>query len=258
MRPRARARTASDPVTGMHAPIAAAPLYETVKRHVTDGIATGRYAPGAKLPSESELVSQLSVSRMTVNRALRELSRDGIITRVQGVGSFVATTAPNTSLSEVRDIRDIIAERGGTHRCRVLDARRTRLDAALAPLFEAAPGLEVFHLTVLHCENGRPLQIERRHVRADFAPDLLDRDLHAMPLTPYLQALAPISELEHVVEAASPDGDERQMLELGDGEPVLRIRRRTWVGDRVVTLSLFSHPGSRYRATIRLRPSDTA
>lgn len=240
----------------MHAPMPAAPLYETVKRHVTDGIATGRYRPGAKLPSESALVAELSVSRMTVNRALRELARDGIITRVQGVGSFVSATAPNTSLSEVRDIRDIIAERGGTHHCRVLDARPVPLDAALAPLFEGAPGLEVFHLSVIHYENGRPLQVERRHVRADFAPDLLEQDLQAMPLTPYLQALAPISELEHLVEAASPDGDERQMLELGDGEPVLRIRRRTWVGDRVVTLSLFSHPGLRYRAVVRLRPSD--
>lgn len=139
------------------------------------GLGDGAKAGHGPRAGDAGKFAVIEMRRMTVNRALRELSRDGIITRVQGVGSFVATTAPNTSLSEVRDIRDIIAERGGAHRCRVLDARRTRLDAALAPLFEAAPGLEVFHLTVLHCENGRPLQIERRHAddrehRGDLSP----------------------------------------------------------------------------------------
>jgi DNA-binding GntR family transcriptional regulator len=36
----------------------------------------------------------------------------------------------------------------------------------------------------------------------------------------------------------------------------MRLRRRTWVGDRVVTLSWFSHPGERYRVSVRVRPAD--
>lgn len=232
------------------------PLYETVKRHITDAIAAGRYGPGAKLPSESELVNALSVSRMTVNRALRELTRDGVIIRVQGVGSFVNQARPNPNLAEVRDIRDIIAARGGRHACRVLAADTALLDADQADLFEDAIGVPVFHLLLLHFEDDRPLQLERRLVRRDFAPDLLSHDFTQASLFEILHAIAPISELEHVVEAALPDDEEIGNLAMPAGQPVLRIRRRTWVGHRVVTLGWLSHPGDRYRVAVRLRPED--
>ena len=233
-----------------------APLYEKVKRHITDGIASGEYAPGMKLPSESELVQSLAVSRMTVNRALRELTRDGIIFRMQGVGSFVSEGGANTSLSEVRDIRDIIAERGGTYSCTVLSADSVVLDRTHADLFELEPERSAFSLVLLHFEDAIPLQLERRFVREDFAPSLLEQDFGEQSLFKYLQAIAPISELDHVVEATLPDELERQKLDLEPTQPVLRIRRRTWVGRKVVTVGYFSHPGDRYRVAVRLRPSD--
>lgn len=234
----------------------AAPLYEIVKRHITDGIVSGAFLPGAKLPSENELVRALGVSRMTVNRALRELTRDGVIYRLQGVGSFVSKAGPNTSLSEVRDIRDIIADRGGAYSCRVLSKQTIPLDQTHTDLFVMEPGQPIANLVLVHFENDVPLQLEQRFVREDFAPDLLDQDFEAESLFDYLQAIAPISELEHVVEATLPDELECEQLQLGAGQPVLRIRRRTWVGGKVVTVGYFSHPGDRYRVAVRLRPSD--
>ena len=64
--------------------------YLQVKHHLKDGLASGRWAPGALMPSEAELVGQFSVSRMTVNRAIRELQTEGLIHRSQGVGTFAA------------------------------------------------------------------------------------------------------------------------------------------------------------------------
>ena len=233
-----------------------APLYEKVKRHITDGIVSGTYTPGMKLPSERELVESLSASRMTVSRALNELTRDGIIYRMQGVGSFVSETGPNTSLAEVRDIRDIIAERGGTHACRVLGARSTALKRQDAELFGLETGQTAFNLSIINTEDGVPLQYERRFVRQDFAPKLLEQDFEEQSLFRYLQSIAPVSELEHVVEATLPDAVEAKHLDLDRSMPVLRIRRRTWVGRRVVTVSYFTHPGDRYRVAVRLKPSD--
>jgi GntR family transcriptional regulator, histidine utilization repressor len=234
----------------------ASPLYEKVKQHITDGIVSGEYSPGSKLPSESELVASLAVSRMTVNRALRELTRDGVVFRVQGVGSFVSEVGPNTSLVEVRDIRDIIADRGGVYSCKIVVADSGSLDETNARLFGLDAGQTVHHLVLVHLENGQPLQLEQRFVRKDFAPSLLAEDFTKISLFRYLHAIAPISELEHVVEAALPDPVEQEGLGLDSGQPVLRLRRRTWVGRNVVTLGYFSHPGERYRVAVRLRPSD--
>ncbi len=233
-----------------------APLYEKVKRHITDGIVSGDFAPGTKLPSEAKLVESLAVSRMTVSRALRELMRDGIIYRMQGVGSFVSESGPSTSLSEVRDIKDIIAERGGTYSCRLICARSIPLDRHGAELFDLDEGGSVFNIRALHSEDGVPLQYEQRYVRKDFAPKLLDQDFQNQSLFKYLQAIAPVSELEHLVEATLPDAPEARQLDIASTVPVLRIRRRTWVGRHVVTLGYFTHPGDRYRVAVRVKPSD--
>ena len=65
------------------------PKHERVRQSLAEGIASGRYEPGQRLPSESELVKTFGASRPTVNRALRELQLAGIIERRAGSGSYV-------------------------------------------------------------------------------------------------------------------------------------------------------------------------
>ncbi|MFK7856776.1 MAG: UTRA domain-containing protein [Granulosicoccus sp.] len=233
-----------------------APLYEMVKRHITDAIVAGEYLPGAKLPSESALVESLDVSRMTVNRALRELTRDGVITRLQGVGSFVSKAGPTTSLVELRDIKDIVADEGAIYSCKLLVAERNLADKSVCDLLDLERDIPILHVTMLHYANREPLQLERRFVREDFAPKLLKQDLTKKSLFNYLQSISPVSELEQVVEACTPDVSERKALKVSKEFPILRIRRRTWVGRKIVTLGYFSHPGDRYRVTVRVNPAD--
>ena len=88
------------------------PQYLKVKNHLREGIASGHWVAGDLLPSEGALVAQFEVSRMTVNRALRELVQEGLIERVQGVGSFVAQLHRISSTLNVRDVHEEIVERG--------------------------------------------------------------------------------------------------------------------------------------------------
>ena len=68
----------------------APPPYARVKKYLKSGLAAGRWPPGSLMPSETELVARFGVSRMTVNRALRELQSEGLVSRTQGVGTFAA------------------------------------------------------------------------------------------------------------------------------------------------------------------------
>ncbi|RUZ58861.1 GntR family transcriptional regulator, partial [Mesorhizobium sp. M7A.F.Ca.US.007.01.1.1] len=68
-------------------PDTASPLYEKEKDYILANIGTGRWGKDRKLPSENELVASLGVSRMTVHRALRELTSAGFLIRLQGVGT---------------------------------------------------------------------------------------------------------------------------------------------------------------------------
>ena len=66
------------------------PLYIQIYNSLLDGINTGKYKAGEKVPSEKELVEQFNVSRITAKKALNKLANEGYITRRRGRGSFVA------------------------------------------------------------------------------------------------------------------------------------------------------------------------
>lgn len=67
--------------------------WKDVADHIRLGIRDGKFVQGGKLPSESELMRDHGASKMTVHRALRELSAEGLVRRVERVGTFVADAA---------------------------------------------------------------------------------------------------------------------------------------------------------------------
>ncbi|HYE05987.1 MAG TPA: GntR family transcriptional regulator [Planctomycetota bacterium] len=69
------------------------PLYQQVEELLRRGIATGTYAVGAPIPDERSLADTLGLSRMTVRRAIVQLTRQGVFHRVRGRGTFVAPSA---------------------------------------------------------------------------------------------------------------------------------------------------------------------
>jgi GntR family transcriptional regulator of arabinose operon len=69
------------------------PKYQQIIDRLKSDIRTGRYGKGERLPSESELVGVFNTSRVTVNRALRELQLGGLIERRAGSGSYVSRSA---------------------------------------------------------------------------------------------------------------------------------------------------------------------
>src|SRR5690625_2431580 len=105
------------------------PLYLQLKQMILEHIRSGDWPRDHRVPSESDLVRRHGVSRMTANRALRELTGEGFLRRVQGVGTFVADAPPQSSLVRVRDIAEEIAARGHEHGTEVV-----RVAAEVAPI----------------------------------------------------------------------------------------------------------------------------
>ncbi|MEO1084798.1 MAG: GntR family transcriptional regulator, partial [Acidobacteriota bacterium] len=184
---------------------AARPLYQQIKDRIAGRIARGEWTPGQKVPSENEIVRELGVSRMTVNRALREMAQEGHLLRVAGVGTFVAEPPRRTSLVEIRDIAEEVRASGARHRAEVLRRQSVALDAADARRMEVAPGTEAFRVTVVHRRDDLPIQHEDRVISPDFLPDFFDLDFTvATPSEVLLGRIAP-EEVEHTVEAVTVD-----------------------------------------------------
>src|SRR5438132_13799945 len=105
-------------------------------------------------------MQQFGMSRMTVNRALRELAGEGLVTRVQGSGRRVAQLHRISSRLTIRDIHEEVTERGHVHTARVLLVAREKARTGLARSMQLKAGAPVFHTVIVHMENGVPIQYE--------------------------------------------------------------------------------------------------
>ncbi len=238
------------------------PRYQQVKDLVLRRIRAGEWSIGSRIPSENRLVADLGVSRMTINRALRELSDEGVLDRLQGVGTFVRRPASHGSLLELRNIADEVRARGHVHSTRIISLER---DAAgtddagpgLAGAFEDETLDQAFHIVLVHLENDVPIQIEDRWVNPDVAPDFLHQDFTRQTPTEYLLSITPVSELEHVVRAVQPTEEQQLLLAIGADEPCLTVQRRSWSWGRVATIVTLTYPASRYELRGRYKTSPT-
>lgn len=194
-------------------------------------------------------MQQFGISRMTVNRALRELVAEGLVTRVQGLGSYVAELHRISSSLTIRDIQEEVLERGHVHSARVLLNRVEKADPGLASQLGLHAGAEVFHTVLVHLENGVPIQFEDRFVNPAVAPNYLACDFTQQTPTRYLLRVAPLTEASYRIEACLPSAAQARRLGISTQEACLAMVRRTISGPRAASLVRVVYPGSRYALT---------
>lgn len=231
-------------------------LHEQIKTYLLDGIQAGLWKVGEKIPSEFEIMEKMGASRMTVHRALRELSAQGVLLRVQGAGSFVQPPAPHSPLLEIHDIAEDITQRGHQHHAEVLtlEARPARAD--IAAEFKLRANKTLFFSEILHFENDKPVQLEERYISPAFAPDYLKQNFTCQTPNRYLQTIAPAVEVEHIIHATTATPHMQMLLQLAPNEPCLCLLRRTWTKAGPATRSLLTHPGQRYSLGSRYKLAD--
>ncbi len=225
------------------------PIYQEIKDFILARIHAGEWAEGDQVPSENELAREFNVARMTVNRALRELTAEQVLTRTRGSGTYVASPKYESTLVAIRSISDEIAARGHAYRAEVLEVGAAVADAKLADELQLDAGSPIFHSRVLHFENDTPVQLEERWVNPACAPEYALQDFTTTTPNQYLTRVAPLQRVEYRIEAAMPGAETRRRLAMDDREPCLMLHRRTWSQGMVASVANLWHPGSRYRFT---------
>ena len=228
-------------------------LYQQIKDHIARKIQDGSWKAGDRLPSENDLVMQFGMSRMTVNRALRELAEQGRIVRVAGVGSFVAEDKPQSTLLQIANLASEIRQRGHDYRCKVLTVERVSATMEVAAALDMRTGESVFHAVCVHLEDGVPVQLEDRYVNPRVVPQFAKQDFTQLQPSEFLVRNVPFDQVEHVVDVVLPTAEQAQLLEMEPAQPCLLLTRRTWSRGVPVTMVRCLHPASRYRLGSRFR-----
>jgi len=198
------------------------PLYRTVHRELRQRIVTGRYGPGAVLPSERRLIDEFGVSLITIRRAMDELVLDGLIERRQGVGSFVREQARGVVVGMSSFTTDVLAGRLRLVRT-LLEDRQVPAPAEVARRLLVQEGSMLRHLVRLDREGGTPLSVDEV-----FAPpaaaSLITREMAGSPS--FLHAWQEASGLslrrtEYEVSTQLPDTADQALLHASADTPLL-------------------------------------
>jgi GntR family histidine utilization transcriptional repressor len=219
------------------------PIFQRIKDYLVGEIASGRWREGDLVPSEQALVRQFGAARMTVNRAVRELTAEQVLTRRQGAGTFVAPQKYEATLVEIRNIADEIRARGHIHRSSARLLEQAKAGDALAAQFELAAGAALFHSVIVHFENDVPLQVEDRWVNPACAPGYLRQDFSVITPSEHLMQAAPLAGATYSIEALPAPREVAAMLGLEARACCLVLKRKTLSSGIVASVVTMWHPG---------------
>ena len=218
-------------------------------------ILSGEWPPGSRIPFEHELSVQYGCARMTVNKALTELAKAGLIERRRKVGSFVTRPLSRSAVLEIPDVKAEVAALGRPYRFEVLSRKRrrgTRADGARLDKIDAGPLLD---LTCLHWAGPKPFCYEERLINLTATPEAADEKFAETAPGAWLLARAPWTSAEHRISARAADARQAELLGLAAGTACLSVERRTWSGESSITYVRLTYPGDAHELIARFSPA---
>jgi GntR family transcriptional regulator len=204
------------------------PLYQQLHRALRSAIANKQLAPDEALPPERDMAQDLGVSRITVRKALDALVDEGLVTRRQGAGTFVAARVEK-SFSKLSSFTEDMLARGRTPR----SAWMKRTDGAVTPeeamILGLSPATPVYRFSRIRFADELPMALEYTTVPSFSLPskeaveeslyEALERHGHR-----------PVRALQRLRAVLFSD-EQARLLTVPDGSPGLLIERRGFLRD---------------------------
>lgn len=203
----------------------AKPVSEQVYNLLRSRILQGRYPPEERMPSEDRLAGELNVSRATIRTALAALSKEELVSRRQGDGTYptLRTLEVNVRSREVWNIERQIQASGRTPSIQVLEQSTRPATAEERAGLDLPAGEEVIAIRRLFLADGEPVMTASHILRLKALPEEALREASRLPLLEFLSRYVkrPI-HLEGVYFKAVQAGpDIAQTLQVEPGSPLL-------------------------------------
>ena len=230
-----------------------APLYQQLQRALRDAITENRLAADEALPPERDIAEEFGVSRITVRKALDALVSEGLLTRRQGAGTFVAGRVEK-SFSKLSSFSEDMISRGRRPESVWLSRSAGAVTPEESLTLGLSPGAQVYRFSRIRYADGAPMALEYSAVPGFCLPsenevgDSLYEALQAHGARP-VRALQRLRAVLFTAERA-------RLLNVPDGSPGLFIERRGFLRDgRPVELTQSYYRGDAYDFVAELNTS---
>ncbi|WP_409020622.1 GntR family transcriptional regulator [Brevundimonas vesicularis] len=234
------------------------PLYHQMYLAIRAQIRSGDIPPGATLPGELHLAKIFNISRITVKRALSELSDDGLLDRQRGRGTTVTSALPTPVVKGAfNNLVESLTLMGLETEIELLFSDRVAADQAQAEKLELDIGAEVQKVIRRRKLQDEPFSYLVNHIPADIAAYWSREDLASTSLLHLLeQAGARPVDADQWIMAVAAEVDVAAALDIDVGTPVLKVERVMRDGDGRPVQLIDSHYRSdrfQYHVTTRDR-----
>ncbi len=135
------------------------PLYRQLMQRIRADIASGVYPAHSRIPSEAELGESYQVSRVTVRKALAELTREGLLRRMQGKGTYVCAPRLRSNLRDVTSFHEACLLMGRTPGAKVISAQTVHVEDEERDALNLPSG-EALEIIRLRTADGEPIMLE--------------------------------------------------------------------------------------------------
>ncbi|MCT8998835.1 phosphonate metabolism transcriptional regulator PhnF [Chelativorans intermedius] len=199
------------------------PLWRFIADSVGREIAQRVYAPGDRLPTETELAQRFGVNRHTVRRAVASLQDQGLVRIEQGRGTFVQEDVVDYPLSRRTRFSEIVQRQAKSPSGHCLRIATVPADAQMAEALSLAPGAPVALIETVGMVDDHPVSLAAHHFPLERFPHLFEAYEAERKITPMFRRLGVEDYLRRStkITARMPDAYEVRHLRLARTAPVL-------------------------------------
>ncbi|WP_313332741.1 GntR family transcriptional regulator [Sphingobium yanoikuyae] len=220
------------------------PLYRRLEDALREALRTQRLKPNEALPPERDLASELSVSRITLRKALDSLVEEGLLVRKQGAGTFVANRVEK-QFAKLSSFSEDMAARGRTVRSEWLGRSVGAVTPDDALTLGLSPGAAVYRFNRIRYADDVAMALEYSTIPG-FGLD--GADVVGASLYAALEAAGnrPVRALQRL-RAVLFNAEQAKLLGIEAGAPGLYIERRGFLDDgRVIEATQSWYRGDAY------------
>ena len=199
----------------------ASPLYKQLMARLRRDITEGVYPIHSRIPSEQQLCDTYQVSRVTVRKALNDLTQEGLLVRQQGKGTFVSLPRIQKNLREINSFHSACRMLGCTAGTRMIH-RQLTLPTEEDAFLNLQEGEQVIEIARLRLADDLPvmLEINRFPARFDF---LLKAELSGSLYTLLESEGVEAQQATHDISLCYATAQQAKLLELEPGAALLQL-----------------------------------
>lgn len=204
-------------------------LHLRIREDLRERIYAGEYQAHDRVPSESALMGQYGVSRITVRQAMSGLEKEQLIFKIPGKGSFVTATKPFQTLTRLQGFAEAMATTGHETLNKVLHVRTLPATAQVATQLHIEPGAPVIEVQRVRYLNRQAVSLDitwlPKHIGERLAhEDLATRDIFLILENEYGLKLG---HADLAIDATLADERLSDLLNISVGSALLRVERLT-------------------------------